>query len=223
MKCWRWSMMCRRGGGISKGKIMKFYMQDSRSNVGTSAMFWAQDHKGYTTDLSKAHVFTQEQAQSQHNFRETDIPWPVGFIDMRAYQAVDCQHLDTGIFSKLEGDEFYASIPHQWDGNNLFFVGSGSTTTNLSLADVLTRRQVDFLCMSGAYQIFKKEYVDSKARRVVSVDMMKSRTSIKAAGIILRKPRKPKYTPINCGHCGRFLSERQVYFDCPNCGGDNWP
>lgn len=41
----------------------------------------------------------------------------------------------------------------------------------------------------------------------------------------VKHPRIRRYT-VNCGGCGgcgRFLSERQVYGDCPNCGEGNAP
>ncbi|MDN7913728.1 hypothetical protein [Burkholderia cepacia] len=70
-----------------------FYLQDSRSFVGNDVMWWAQNGNGYTTDLRKAHVYTQEEAQARHNARETDIPWPKEYIDARWRPAVDVQHI----------------------------------------------------------------------------------------------------------------------------------
>lgn len=51
-----------------------FYLQDSRSYVGNDVLWWARNGAGYTTDLSKAHIYTKEDAVAQHNMRETDIP-----------------------------------------------------------------------------------------------------------------------------------------------------
>ena len=33
-----------------------FYLRDSRSNTGSSCMFWAENGNGYTTNLDRAHV-----------------------------------------------------------------------------------------------------------------------------------------------------------------------
>lgn len=81
-----------------------FYLQDCRSYVGNDVLWWAKDGKGYTTDLSKAEVYSFEKAQEQHNSRETDIPWPKEYIDQRTRPAVDMQYIerdlalaDTGI------------------------------------------------------------------------------------------------------------------------------
>jgi hypothetical protein len=69
----------------------EFYLQDSRSYVGNDMAFWAKAG-GYTTDVSKAEVFTKERAVSQHQMRETDIPWPKAYIDARTRPAVDFQY-----------------------------------------------------------------------------------------------------------------------------------
>ena len=85
----------------------KFYLQDSRTFVGNDVMWWAKDGKGYTTDLRNAQAYSQEDAQRQHNCRETDIPWPKDYIDARTRPAVDMQYINrdealagTGIIMK---------------------------------------------------------------------------------------------------------------------------
>lgn len=78
-----------------------FYLQDSRSYVGNDVLWWAKDGKGYTTDLSKAHVYTMADAVAQHNCRETDIPWPKDYIDAKTRPAVDVQYINRA--EALEG------------------------------------------------------------------------------------------------------------------------
>lgn len=121
-----------------------FYLQDSRSYVGNDVVWWAKDGKGYTTDLSKAHIYNQDDAQAQHDMRETDIPWP-------------------------------------------------------------------------------KDYIDGKTRPAVDMQYIKRDEALVGTGIKLHKPKPIKREVFNCGHCGRFLSERQRFSDCPNCGGENRP
>lgn len=70
-----------------------FYLQDSRSYVGNDVLWWAKDGNGYTTDLSKAHAYTREEAQRQHNARRSDIPWPKAYIDEKTRPAVDAQYI----------------------------------------------------------------------------------------------------------------------------------
>lgn len=68
-------------------------MQDSRTYCGNDVMWWAKNRQGYTTDLSMAMIFTKEEAQAQHNMRETDIPWPKEYIDAKTRPAVDMQYI----------------------------------------------------------------------------------------------------------------------------------
>lgn len=57
-----------------------FYMQDTRSTVGNCVSWWADGKSGYTTELSKAHVFTEKEAH-QASDRDTDVPWPKAVVD----------------------------------------------------------------------------------------------------------------------------------------------
>ena len=68
-----------------------FYLQDSRSYVGNDMQFWCVEGRGYTTDLRLAAQFTQADVVKRHQSRETDIPWPVAYIDARVRPVVDIQ------------------------------------------------------------------------------------------------------------------------------------
>ena len=71
----------------------KYYLQDSRTYIGNDVVWWAKDSKGYTTDLSKAAVYTKEAAEVQHRMRETDIPWLKDYIDQKVRPTVDMQYI----------------------------------------------------------------------------------------------------------------------------------
>ncbi|MBL4940949.1 MAG: hypothetical protein JKY81_04725 [Colwellia sp.] len=77
-----------------------YYVQDSRSYLGNDILWWA-DKGGYTTNLSKAEVFTKERAVHLNQNRITDIPWPKEYIDERTRPAVDVQY--TNIKEALKG------------------------------------------------------------------------------------------------------------------------
>lgn len=79
----------------------EYYIQDSRGYVGNDMLWWAKDGKGYTSDLRRAHVYTKAEALSQHNCRETDIPWLKSYIDTNSRPAVDMQ--DVSIKVALDG------------------------------------------------------------------------------------------------------------------------
>lgn len=68
-----------------------FYIQDTRDYVGNSMLWWARDHKGYTCDIRKAHIFSESEIEEMVANRETDKPWPKDFIDNRIAWHVDSQ------------------------------------------------------------------------------------------------------------------------------------
>ena len=74
-----------------------YYLQDKRSYVGNDILWWAKEGKGYTTDLSKAEIFTKEDAIRHNQWRETNIPWPKDYIDGKIRPAVDMQYVDIQI------------------------------------------------------------------------------------------------------------------------------
>ena len=76
----------------------EFYLQDKRQYVGNDILWWAKARMGYTTDLSKAEVFTKEEAMAQHRCRpDIDIPWPKKYVDNKTRPAVDMQCVDLDI------------------------------------------------------------------------------------------------------------------------------
>lgn len=70
-----------------------YYLQDSRSYVGNDVLWWAKGGNGYTTDLRKAAVYAEDEAQVMHDGRHSDIPWPKAYIDQHARPAVDMQYI----------------------------------------------------------------------------------------------------------------------------------
>jgi rubrerythrin len=83
----------------------KYYLQDKRGYVGNDLLFWAEGGKGYTTDTSKAHVYTKEEAFTQNRCRDTDIPWPKKYIDARTRPVIDHQYVDIDIALKDSGEK----------------------------------------------------------------------------------------------------------------------
>lgn len=71
-----------------------FYLQDTRSTVGNDLVWWAKDGRGYTCDVSRAHVFTEKEAFDQNVDRQTDRPWPKEYIDARVKPVIDHQLVD---------------------------------------------------------------------------------------------------------------------------------
>lgn len=68
----------------------KFYVQDTRSIVGNSAVWWCWNGHGYTCDLAEAGIYTEEEIRMM---RDTDKPWPVDAINRLVQSHVDVQDL----------------------------------------------------------------------------------------------------------------------------------
>lgn len=206
-----------------------FYLQDSRSNVGSRAMFW-RDGGGYTSNLDEAEQFTREAAVKQYECRETDIPWPVEYVRARAEVGVDHQYLERGEHQWSVSDgPFYASMPREWDGNDLYWkkpLTVGGLSSNLLEAGTWEAEGAELLAYQG-YLVWPKEYIDTKSRRVVPAAQLNHKQALRSVGLKLPKLKRPRYRSysnlLNCDGCGRFLNERQRFDDCPNCGARNAP
>ncbi|WP_455917418.1 hypothetical protein [Pseudomonas cerasi] len=204
-----------------------FFLQDSRSNVGSRAMFW-REGGGYTSNLNEAEQFKRESAIKQYECRETDLPWPVEYVRTRAEVGVDSQYLTK---SEAEADRnmdgrFYVAYARDWDGNDLVWLGGSGPTANLEGAihpggaDALSYR-------SQGFELWPCGYIADRSRPVVRALLLDHKQALRAAGLRLprmKAQRTRKYSNLtNCEGCGRFLSERQRFDDCPNCGARNAP
>jgi hypothetical protein len=205
-----------------------FYLQDSRTTVGDRLMFWAKDAKGYTSDLSKAHVYTREEAEGQHRSRESDVPWPKGYIDARSQRACDCQYVKREDPAATPGsdDLCYVQLDGRWNGNDMVWLTTaGDHDADLGLARRLTLYEAAVLAMTApGYVVWAKAYIDQLSRPVVTTAGTSIKDALRGTDIKLVRPRRPRRDTYNCHGCGRFLSVHQVYgSDCPHCGEDNRP
>lgn len=203
-----------------------FYLQDSRSYVGNNVMWWAENGNGYTTDISKAHVYTRAEAQAHHDDRSTDIPWPKEYIDTRTRPAVDMQYIRQEEGGPSTDDLFYVQDSRSFDGNDVLWwtAGGRGCTTDLRKAHLFTRDEA--LARHGQLSTdipWPRQYIDGKTRPAVDQQYIKRAEALAGSGITLVKPTKARGYVIRCHQCGRFLSERQVFEDCGNCGADNRP
>lgn len=201
-----------------------FYMQDSRSNVGSRAMFW-RDGGGYTSNLDEAEQFTREHAVRQYECRETDLPWPVGYVRALAQVGVDHQYLER--VKPPYSEPFYVSMPREWDGNDLYWkrpLATGGLTSNLLDAGIWESEGAELLAYQG-YQVWPKAYIDGKSRRVVPAALLHHKQALRSVGLKLPKVKRQRIRcdTVNCHGCGRFLTEAQRYGYCPNCDVSNAP
>lgn len=68
-----------------------YYLQDKRSYVGNSMLFWARNNAGYTTNLDQAQKYTASELDKM-DLRETDVPWKANYLLGIATLNVDIQH-----------------------------------------------------------------------------------------------------------------------------------
>jgi len=83
-----------------------YYIQDSRDYVGNSPLWWGKNRSGYTCDIDKAGLYTEEDAMGQFNSRETDVPWKQEDVEKAVKRLVDHQYLnkndEDGFYTRLE-------------------------------------------------------------------------------------------------------------------------
>lgn len=205
----------------------RFYLQDSRSNVGSRAMFWKMGG-GYTTNLGEAEQFTRAEAVKQYECRETDLPWPVNYVRALAEVGVDHQYLNRSEADTHPNEDgrVYVAYPRDWDGNDLIWRGGGVPTSNLDYAIQPVAADAAEYKAQG-FELWPCGYVAERCRPVVRAALLEHRKALRTVGLKLPKFERPRYRSYsnlnNCGGCGRFLSERQRFEDCPNCGEGNAP
>lgn len=195
-------------------KENEFYLRDTRSDVGSTCMFWAKDGCGYVTDLDKAEVFDFDQAQKYADEQRHFIPLSKAKVDAVATIRVDMQYLKLNV-------DFSAGIIiqrhcSQYDGNDIFFDdGEGGYTADYSKAKIYG--SVDALAglnnQNGA--ALSKAFLDTICRRTVQRKNINHRKMITSAGIRYRSPRKRKGTTGktrgNCPGCGRITWDHNPY------------
>ncbi len=204
-----------------------FYLQDSRSNVGSRAMFW-RDGGGYTSNLDEAEQFTREAAVKQYECRETDLPWPADYVLARAEVGVDCQYLTRSEAEAYRNEDgrVYVAYAREWDGNDLVWRGGKGPTANLD--DAIHPGAADAAgYLAQGFELWPSGYIAERSRPVVRASLLDHKQALRSVGLKLPKLQRPRYrsysTRLNCEGCGRFLSERQRFQDCPNCGARNAP
>lgn len=77
-------------------KFERYVIVDTRTTCGNSVFFWCYDHSGYTVDLTKAGVYTEEEANQICNgktSRGTDKLYPYSDMLKLVQHHIDIQDL----------------------------------------------------------------------------------------------------------------------------------
>ena len=190
-------------------------------------MFW-RNGGGYTSNLNEAEQFTRECAVKQYECRETDLPWPVNYIRARAEVGVDCQYLTRSEAEAYRNEDgrVYVAYAREWDGNDLVWRGGKGPTANLE--DAIHPGEADAAgYLPQGFDLWPCGYIVERSRPVVQAALLDHKQALRLVGLKLPKLKRPRYRRynyrLNCDGCGRFLSDRQRFEDCPNCGARNAP
>jgi len=107
----------------------------------------------------------------------------------------------------------------------LFWAEKGGYTTNINEARKFTQED--------AFKQHKQRpdidipipcsYIDARTTVMVDCQHVRVKEALEEIGLTLYEPPKPKYVPLKCHSCGRFLSFSDYWHECPNCGGCNRP
>ena len=194
----------------------QYYLQDSRSLTGTNVVFHRKNGCGYGTNLDELQVYTQEEAQSQHDGRATDIPLLKSLVDELSILAVDCQVLPKS-GTTAPDDKYVIQVEGYWNGNDILFVGYCGNTYNYIKARVFSKNEVDDI-YSPAHEslvIFSKKSIDEFARRTFQAGNIDRRKMIFKPGIKLTKPKRKRPTTGktrgNCPDCGKITWDYNPY------------
>ena len=192
----------------------KFYLQDSRSLTGTNVMFHRKNWCGYGTNLDELEVYTRNEAQADHDFRETDIPLLKSLVDELSILAVDHQVLPES--DTIDpGDKYIIQLKGYWNGNDILFVGDGHTY-NYRKAHVFSKNEADKYSSNSKYlTVFSKKSIDDIARRTFQAGNIDRRKMIFKPGIKLTKPKRKRPTTGktrgNCPSCGQITWDYNPY------------
>lgn len=197
--------------------MTQFYLRDTRSDVGSTCMFWAANHGGYVSDLDEAELFDQEIAQNYADEQRHFIPLSKERIDEVATYRVDHQDINEAGNDYSQGGIIYHL--GRWDGNDVYFTSETGLTINYKDARVYTEQELKGLSLSERQVVLPKVFLDKIARRTVQSENVNHRKMMTAAGIRYRTPRKSKATGMtrhNCPDCGVIVWDYDPH-EAPKC------
>jgi hypothetical protein len=72
---------------------MRYYIQDTRSYVGNSVLWWRVGGAGYTANVDEAGTYSEEEAERIRENRPTDKPIPEDVVKESMSMHVDVQKM----------------------------------------------------------------------------------------------------------------------------------
>ena len=194
----------------------EFYLRDTRSDVGSTCIFWNKGGAGYGSSLNNAEIFTKEQAQRYADQQRHFIPLSKTKVDELASMRVDMQFLGRqGFDHGSEMNLYLVQANDDYDGNDIYFCAEFGVTLDPTKAKTVTKGAAP-----NGYNIFPKEFIDRISRRTIQAENISIRKMTQNAGIKYRSPRKPRAstgkTRHNCPTCGKMVWDFNPY-EAPYC------
>jgi len=206
----------------------RFYLACFRDNVGSNVSFHCIDGKGYATDISKAHVYSREDAQKEWDTGRTyDRPISADHVDELAVWKVDHQYIpnETQIIDGVVG--YAVFVKGQFDGNDVYWLNKQSfeTSTDFEMASYFLLEEIRGL--GQIYVAIPYHLADKAKRRTFDFSKYNPRTMTQGAGLKMpehlkkakHRVKNPK-SRFNCPSCGKIVWQFNPYeFDhCDHCG-----
>ena len=137
-----------------------YYIQDSREYVGNCVVFWGKDGNGYVCDITKAGLYTYEEAMSQHKSRHTDIPWLKEDVENALRTFCDVQYLSKRqheVYDELEQHKLNKAKKDKDDRARAHIA---------QLSDDLTYA-MELLCSNVSFTLDREEIIESISKYVI--------------------------------------------------------
>ncbi|MDW5418105.1 hypothetical protein R6242_16180 [Iodobacter sp. CM08] len=201
------------------GEVQNQYvLQDSRNLCGGNMMFWKMGGD-YTTNIAQAEVFSEAEALSQHNMRNTDIPLPKVAVLTLSRPTVDVQYLNESEAALISDELFYVQVNNRFDGNDAYWVTKPSkSTTDIGQAVLYVK---DDPSVGENVKFWPQSYIQTKTRSSVAAKSLDIHKAFEGTAIQINKPKKRKI-PLHCNGCGSFISAANYYAgSCQKCGTEN--
>lgn len=194
----------------------KFYMLCTRETVGSNASFHCKDGMGYSSDIDKAHIYTQEEAQSAWNSgRSIDQPVSKSWVDGLSEYHVDCQYIPRETVIQEGCTSYVGYVKSNWDGNDVYWLTEWRKPA-VNFSEAKKYEQADMLRDSVVWLPF--ELADANKRRTFAISKFNTRSMVQGCGLRipdwLKKQRRRKdsgKTRWNCPCCGKISWQYDPY------------
>ncbi|HBQ3155719.1 TPA: hypothetical protein L9902_003131 [Klebsiella pneumoniae] len=209
----------------------RFYMLCTRETVGSNASFHCHNGNGYSSNIDRAHVYTQEEAQRCWDYgREIDQPICADAVDALAVWHVDCQYIPCDSVVEQGCSAYVAYKKGDWNGNDVYWLQSGGLPTDdFSKAFIFVSANTD----EPGVVWLPFHMADAVKRRTFNINDFNRRTMVQGAGLVMpewlkkynrRQKAKSGKVRWNCPHCGRITWQYNPYdFDgCSNYSCEGW-